>query len=231
MSMLNPRLVLWMFWIQLVVIKQSVQLVPQTSYLKIESQTSSLCPASKERRMCSQQATYLQASRTRSQQESTPGLEEEKKMLGVRGTSLHSAGRGRGARYLCTWPAISQPGISTRYRHLYKRSGELSSVEISQSIREIFGTAHILDVAPQNSCEGESEISDSQSSNLSNTFEEAVTDDNRSGKIFICPLCGQDFSHIGSFSKHNEREHNDKIEQLEMFSYVAAKTGCEDQDS
>ena len=111
MSIPNPRLVLWMFWIQLVVIKPSVQLVPQTSYLKIESQTSSLCPASKERRMCSQQATYLQASRTRSQQESTPGLEEEKKMLGVRGTSLHSAGRGRGARYLCTW-AISQPGIS-----------------------------------------------------------------------------------------------------------------------
>ena len=126
---------------------------------------------------------------------------------------------------------ISTRYISTRYRHLYKRSGELSSVEISQSIREIFGTAHILDVAPQNSCEGESEISDSQSSNLSNTFEEAVTDENRSGKIFICPLCGQDFSHIGSFSKHNEREHNDKIEQLEMFSYVAAKTGCEDQDS
>ena len=128
---------------------------------------------------------------------------------------------------------ISTRYISTRYRHLYKRSGELSSVEISQSIREIFGTAHILDVASENSSEteGESEISDSQSSNLSNTFEEAVTDDNRSGKIFICPLCGQDFSHIGSFSKHNEREHNDKIEQLEMFSYVAAKTGCEDQDS
>ena len=118
---------------------------------------------------------------------------------------------------------LTSQNISTRYRHLYERSAELASVEISQSIREVFGTSHILDVAPRNSCDGGSEMSDSQSSNMSNTFEETFTDDNMSVKIFICPLCGQDFSHIGSFSKHNEREHDNKIEQLEMFSYVAAK--------
>ena len=98
----------------------------------------------------------------------------------------------------------------------------MASVEISQSIREVFGTSHILDVAPRSSCDGGSEISDSQSSNMSNAFEETVTNDNMSVKIFICPLCGQDFSHIGSFSKHSEREHDNKIEQMEMFSYVAA---------
>ena len=107
----------------------------------------------------------------------------------------------------------------------------MTSVEIAQSIREIFGTAHILDLAPENSCDDESEISDSQS-NVSNAFEAPVPeDDYMNGNIFICPLCGQDFSHIRSFSMHNKREHNSKILQLEIFSYEAGKTQCEDQKS
>ena len=106
-------------------------------------------------------------------------------------------------------------------------------MKITQSIREIFGTAHILNVAPKkpkDSYDAGSEISEAPS-NLSNAFEEAVTDDNISGNIFICPLCGQDFSHITTFSKHNEREHDNKIVQLDMFSYAAGKTQSEDQDS
>ena len=107
-------------------------------------------------------------------------------------------------------------------------------MKITQSIREIFGTAHILNVAPKkpkDSYDAGSEISEAPS-NLSNAFEEeAVTDDKTSGNIFICPLCGQDFSHIGSFSKHNEREHDKKIVQLDMFSYAAGKTQSEDQNS
>ena len=98
-------------------------------------------------------------------------------------------------------------------------------MKITRSIREIFGTSHILDAAckkPKDSYDAGSEISEAPS-NLSNAFEEAVTDDNMSGNIFICPLCGQDFSHIGTFSKHNEREHGNKIVQLEMFGYEAGK--------
>ena len=102
--------------------------------------------------------------------------------------------------------------MSTRYRHLYKRTEELTGVEITQSIRAIFGTAHILDVAPENGSEVEPEMSDAQS-NTRNAFEDAVTDENVGLNIFICPLCGQDFSHIGTFSKHNEREHGNKIVQ------------------
>ena len=115
--------------------------------------------------------------------------------------------------------------FSTRYRHLYyKRREEFTRVEITQSIRAIFGTAHILDGSQANSNEGESDISDTTRS----TFEDAVSDDNTSLNIFICPLCGQDFSHMGSFSDHNKREHNSKIVQLEMFSYEADKGKCED---
>ena len=114
--------------------------------------------------------------------------------------------------------------FSTRYRHLYKRREDFTSVEISQSIRAIFGTAHILDGSQANSNEGESDISDTTRS----TFEDAVSDDNTSLNIFICPLCGQDFSHMGSFSDRNKREHNSKIVQLEMFSYEAGKAKCED---
>ena len=113
--------------------------------------------------------------------------------------------------------------MSTRYRHLYNRTEELTSVEITQSIRAIFGTSHILDVSPENSYEGESEITEAQSTKKS-AFEDPVTDDNMSVNIFICSLCGQDFNHVGSFSNHNKREHDNKIVQLEMFSYLAGKT-------
>ena len=122
--------------------------------------------------------------------------------------------------------------ILTRYRHLYKRTEELNSVKITRSIREIFGTAHILNAAPKkprDSYDSGSEISEAPS-NLSNAFEEAVTDDNTSGNIFICPLCGQDFSHIRTFSNHNKREHNSKIVQLDMFSYEAGKTQSGNQE-
>ena len=110
-----------------------------------------------------------------------------------------------------------------RYRHLYKRTEETKSAEISKSIRAIFGTAHVLDVALENPAEGEAD-----------TLEEQLSSRVTNGEglnVFICPLCGKDFRAIELFSKHNEREHNDKIEQLEMFSYVAAKMQCEDQDS
>ena len=84
---------------------------------------------------------------------------------------------------------------------MYKRTEELKSVEISRSIREIFGTAHILDHNSEDQASARSE----------------------EVNIFICPLCGQDFSFIESFSEHNKREHNKKIVQLEMFSYNAGK--------
>ena len=124
---------------------------------------------------------------------------------------------------------FSSKSILTRYRHLYKRTEKLTSEEITQSIRAIFGTAHILDEAPENGSEVEPEMSDAQS-NTGNTFEEAVNDENVGVNIFICPLCGQDFSHVGSFSDHNKREHKNKIVQLEMFSYAAGKTYFEDQN-
>ena len=100
----------------------------------------------------------------------------------------------------------------TRYRHLYTRREELKSMEISQSIREIFGTAHFLDLVSENSKD-----------QVRNAHEEAVTEDT-TVNVFICPLCGQDFSIMGSFSEHNKREHSNKIVQLEMFSYSAGKT-------
>ena len=98
----------------------------------------------------------------------------------------------------------------------------MTGVEITQSIRAMFGTAHILDVGPENSYDGESKISEAKS----NT--EDITDDNASFNIFICPLCGQDFSHIGSFSNHNKREHKNKVVRLEVFSYATGKQLSED---
>ena len=107
--------------------------------------------------------------------------------------------------------------MSTRYRHLYKRTEEFTSIEITQSIRAIFGTAHILDASSENSYEGEFESSEAPSNTRS------AFDDNTSVNIFICPLCGQDFSHMGSFLNHNKREHESKIVKLEMFSYEVGK--------
>ena len=117
--------------------------------------------------------------------------------------------------------------MSTRYRHLYKKTEELKSAEITQSIREIFGTAHILDVLPENSSEVEPDNSDDELSTR-NAPEEVVTEDKRVD-IFICPLCGKDFGVIGTFSEHNKREHNNRIGRLEMFSYDAGKTRPEAQ--
>ena len=106
--------------------------------------------------------------------------------------------------------------LLSRYRHLYKRTEELKSVEISRSIREIFGTAHVLDPVSENCAEPDKDQATTRS-------EEVATGDT-AVNIFICPLCGQDFSFIESFSEHNKREHNKKIVQLEMFSYNAGKT-------
>ena len=97
---------------------------------------------------------------------------------------------------------------------MYKRTEELKSVEISRSIREIFGTAHILDLVSENCAEPEDQET---------TRSEEVATGDTAVNIFICPLCGQDFSFIESFSEHNKREHNKKIVQLEMFSYNAGK--------
>ena len=83
-------------------------------------------------------------------------------------------------------------------------------MEISKSIREVFGTAHILDLVSSEPANSEDHV------NTSSTHE-----GDSSVNIFICPMCGQDFNIIGSFSEHNKREHNSKIVQLEMFSYKA----------
>ena len=101
-------------------------------------------------------------------------------------------------------------------------------MEISRSIREIFGTAHILDMLPEDSSEVQPDNSEDGLSIARNVDEEEVTED-KSVDIFICPLCGKDFGVIGTFTEHNEKEHNNGIVQLEMFRYNAGKTRPEVQ--
>ena len=85
-------------------------------------------------------------------------------------------------------------------------------MEISQSIQEVFGTAHILDLVISEPASSEEQVNTS-----------SICERNKSVDIFICPMCGQDFNIIGAFSEHNKREHNGKIVQLEMFNYNAGK--------
>ena len=80
--------------------------------------------------------------------------------------------------------------------------------------------AHVLHVAPENSSEGKPDVPEDHLSRR-NTPDQAFTE---SVKIFICPMCGQDFSVIRSFSEHNGREHGSRIVQLEMFSCPVCKT-------
>ena len=134
--------------------------------------------------------------------------------------------------------------MSTRYRHLYNRTGEqLKNEDISRSIRAIYGTAHCLqpalekDVAvdscleedqsgsvraivKENTSEDDNSLEHDQSNseNQSNSLDEESIENTRAD-IFICPKCGKDFCLLRSFADHNERDHDNMIVQLGKFKY------------
>ena len=134
--------------------------------------------------------------------------------------------------------------MSTRYRHLYNRTGEqLKNEDISRSIRAIYGTAHCLqpalekDVAvdscleedqsgsvraivKENTSEDDNSLEHDQSNseNQPNSLDEESIENSRVD-IFICPMCGKDFRLLRSFADHNERDHDNMIVQLGKFKY------------
>ena len=133
--------------------------------------------------------------------------------------------------------------MSTRYRHLYNRTGEqLKNDDISRSIRAIYGTAHVLEPALENDVAVESSLEEDQPGSGAIVMESSSKDDNSSKHensilenqpnsldeesientrvdIFICPMCGKDFCLLRSFADHNERDHDNMIVQLGKFKY------------
>ena len=134
--------------------------------------------------------------------------------------------------------------MSTRYRHLYNRTGEqLKNEDISRSIRAIYGTAHVLQPALEKDVAVDSGLEEDQSGsvraivmentseddkswehenynseNQPNSLDEESIENNRAD-IFICPMCGKDFHLLRSFADHNERDHDNMIVQLGKFKY------------
>ena len=133
--------------------------------------------------------------------------------------------------------------MSTRYKHLYNRTGEqLKNEDISRSIRAIYGTAHVLEPALENDVAVESSLEEDQPGSGAIVMESSSKDDNSSkhensilenqpnsldeesientrADIFICPMCGKDFCLLRSFADHNERDHDNMIVQLGKFKY------------
>ena len=111
--------------------------------------------------------------------------------------------------------------MSPRYSHLYKRTERAQSAEITESIRAIYGTSHVLDEqGGGSSWDEEQDNSRSLSSTGTSQGEELCTDEDARANIFICPLCGEDFNLFKLFSKHNINEHENKILELEKFKYI-----------
>ena len=134
--------------------------------------------------------------------------------------------------------------MSTRYRHLYNRTGEqLKNEDISRSIRAIYGTAHVLEPALEKVVAVESSLEEDQSGSVRAIVMENSSEDDSSSKhensisenqpnsfdeesikntrvdIFICPMCGKDFCLLRSFADHNERDHDNMIAHLGKFKY------------
>ena len=112
-----------------------------------------------------------------------------------------------------------------RYSHLYKRTERATSLDITESIRAMYGTNHVLEEQVEgtsSSWEEKLDNSRSLSSSGSSRGEEVFTDEDTGANIFICPLCGEDFGLFELFSKHNTREHEGKIVELEQFKYTIA---------
>ena len=134
--------------------------------------------------------------------------------------------------------------MSTRYRHLYNRTGEqLKNEDISRSIRAIYGTAHCIQpalgkdkavdisleehqsgsvraIAMEKTSEDDNSLEHDQSNseNQPNSLDEESIENTRAD-IFICPRCGKDFCLLRSFADHNERDHDNMIVQLGKFKY------------
>ena len=134
--------------------------------------------------------------------------------------------------------------MSTRYKHLYNRTGEqLKNEDISRSIRAIYGTAHCLQPALEKDVAVDSCLEEDQSGSVRAIVMEGNSEDDNSSKhensisenqpnsldeesientrvdIFICPMCGKDFCLLRSFADHNERDHDNMIVQLGKFKY------------
>ena len=136
--------------------------------------------------------------------------------------------------------------MSTRYKHLYNRTGEqLKNEDISRSIRAIYGTAHVLEPALENdvAVDTDSSLEEDQSGSVRAIAMENTSEDDNSSKhensisenqpnsfdeesikntrvdIFICPMCGKDFCLLRTFADHNERDHDNMIVQLGKFKY------------
>ena len=108
---------------------------------------------------------------------------------------------------------------------MYKRTERATSLEITESIRAMYGTSHVLEEQAEgtsSSWEEKQDNSRSLSSSGSSRGEEVFTDEDTGANIFICPLCGEDFGLFELFSKHNTREHEGKIVELEEFKYTIA---------
>ena len=111
--------------------------------------------------------------------------------------------------------------MSPRYSHLYKRTERAQSAEITESIRAIYGTSHVLEEhVGGSSWDEEQDNSRSLSSTGNSQGEEVFTDEEASAYVFICPLCGNDFGLFELFSEHNTSEHENKIVELEKFRYT-----------
>ena len=73
--------------------------------------------------------------------------------------------------------------MSTRYRHLYNRTGEqLKNEDIYRSIRAIYGTAHVLEPALENDVAVESSLEEDQSGSVRAIVMENTSEDDNSSK-------------------------------------------------
>ena len=73
--------------------------------------------------------------------------------------------------------------MSTRYKHLYNRTGEqLKNDDISRSIRAIYGTAHVLEPALENDVAVESSLEEDQSGSVRAIVMESSSEDDNSSK-------------------------------------------------
>ena len=95
--------------------------------------------------------------------------------------------------------------MSPRYSHLYKRTERAQSAEITESIRAIYGTSHVLEEhVGGSSWDEEQDNSRSLSSTGNSQGEEVFTD----------------FGLFELFSEHNTSEHENKIVELEKFRHT-----------
>ena len=112
--------------------------------------------------------------------------------------------------------------MSPRYSHLYKRTERAQSAEITESIRAIYGTSHVLEEhVGGSSWDEEQDNSRSLSSTGNSQGDEVFTDEDISSLcVFIWPLCGKVLVLIELLFNHIMSERENKIVELEKSKYT-----------